>query len=231
MQEVKTINPNINYVEAKQVNQSNSQFNNGQNIVTQNQNLQLGGNSNNLEVKPEIMQAPTKPAKKGFLSGLTNMSFIKKIKKIKHIEVIVLLIAAVIVGLIFFSTLTGSKSNSDSSNNTSSQTADDYATTTQNNLKNILSAISGAGSVSVLVTLSDNGRIEYEMTTETKDGVTITTPALDKDGKPIIKAEYPPTINSVFIVASGASDTGIKLKLTQEAQSILPFDSKISVIY
>lgn len=81
----------------------------------------------------------------------------KKLKSIKHIEVILALLIGVIILLVYFSS---TSSNSYSSNNKTQISS--YTTEIEYKLSNILSQIDGAGNVSVMVMTQNNGEAENE---------------------------------------------------------------------
>lgn len=167
------------------------------------------------------------------LSFLDNFNFLKKIKQVKHIGLIIAVIFLLILAIIFFGDFSFSSSTSGTTQSTSTYTnADEYVKSLENRLKNVLSQIKGAGNVEVMISV-DNG-IEFEIAIDTesssisKNGETTTTTSskpiiITNDGQqtPIIISENLPTITGVVIVSSGANDVFVKLNLLSATETLL----------
>ncbi|MDR0850292.1 MAG: hypothetical protein LBN07_02275 [Christensenellaceae bacterium] len=166
--------------------------------------------------------------KKNLFSG----KLFSKLKAVKHIEIYIAILACAVILLIYFS---GFGSN---------QTAEDveyvsinaYAAEMEQKLQRTLSGIAGAGDVKVMITFESGlERIiaysseEKETTTTNSNGTTTTvtvvqTPIIVGQGSnsgPILLGEKLPKPLSVLVVASGASDTKVKLSLLLAVETLL----------
>lgn len=173
-----------------------------------------------------------------FLSNL-----VAKLKKVKHIEVYaVVILAVVIIAIWFFPT---SKTAQTSVQPTATTSTEEYARSLENRLNNVLSSISGAGTVQCMITL--NGEIERvlaysndeknsstqnttsngttnktETSTSNKEPIIINTGA---GNEPLVLYEIMPDIKGIVVVASGASDVRVKLDILKAVQALLNVES------
>ena len=137
--------------------------------------------------------------------------------KIKTEYVIALAALAVllIVGSTFF------KGNKGSTETTETER---YVELIEKKLSATLSKVEGAGSVSVMITVSAGIRsdIAKEEKSTTENGRTVTTsnPIL-VSGKPIVLSEIYPDITGVLIVSKGADDIRVKMALLNAATTTL----------
>ncbi len=135
---------------------------------------------------------------------------------------------------------------------TKSDTASDYVRGLENDLSSILSKIQGAGRVSVMITLkggteiipakdesisdkvtnekdtSGGTRIINEKTTDDK---VVFTAAQGGNSKPLIIKEVNPEIKGVIVVAEGAKDSKVKLKISQAVQTVLDIPAYRVTVY
>ena len=169
--------------------------------------------------------------------------FMQKLKNIKGIQYIIIGIFILVLGMIFLSTKSQTKQDIVS---TSNLTAEAYAEYLENKLSNILSNISDAGNVSVMITLDGGMKYEYateseEITTSTEVGgntnskttkteeVVIVT--INGKSTPLIIKESYPKIVGVVVVASGASKAQVKLNIMNAITALLDVDdSKIQIL-
>ena len=171
--------------------------------------------------------------KKEKKSILDRFSFIHKLKNIKHIELILICIFAIVLVIIYSSTTTSSSSTVESIEEFSTE---EYSSYLENKLSNILAEISGVGKVNVMITLDGGMNYEYatereEVTTETDVGgstnskttvneeVVIVT--INGKSTPLIIKESYPSIIGVVIVASGATNAQVKLNIMRATQALL----------
>lgn len=172
--------------------------------------------------------------KKNKLSFLDNLGFVKKLKQVKHIGLIVVVIFVLILLLILFNDFDFLKSNNESViTETSTYTSYyQYAEKLEKKLKNVLGKIKGAGNVDVMVTLDGGTTMQIatddEKTTVTNGSqtsitVSSSTILVDNEGQetPIITGESLPTITGVVVVSSGASDINVRLNLLTAVQTLL----------
>ena len=130
----------------------------------------------------------------------------EKLRNIKHIEIYITIIFALILILIFFSS-TGS--NKTTTNNTKSSTTQQTTITTyvsdmETRLEQILSQIQGASNVQVMLTLDMSN-------TSIKDNV-------------IEVADFP-EVKGVLIVAKGVENTTVKMNILKAVQSVIDISS------
>lgn len=108
----------------------------------------------------------------------------------------------------------------------------------ENKLKSILSSVSGAGKVEVMISVSGSSEIQFAtdeiittsgQTTEREINIVF----IQKDGvnQPIITSEKLPQINGVVVVSSGVKNTKVKLQLMSAVQTLVNIDSeKIQIL-
>lgn len=170
-------------------------------------------------------------------------NFIAKLKKIKHIEIYAVVILAIIIIVIWL--LPTKKSIETSTQSTTTTSTEEYARSLENRLNNVLSSISGAGTVQCMITL--NGEIERVLAysndeknsstqNTTSNGTTnkTETSTLNKEpiivntgsgNEPLVLYEIMPDIKGIVVVASGASDVRVKLDILKAVQALLNVES------
>ena len=182
--------------------------------------------------------------KKGLFSSLSELSFVKKLKNIKHIEIIIVVIFILILLLICFagnntfSFLSKQQTTSSSSSSITYVSTSDYVSNIESKLKSILSNVNGAGNVEVMISVDGSSEIQFATDeTITTNGQTtektISIVFVTKDGvnQPIITSEKLPKINGVVVVSSGAKNTKVKLQLMSAVQTLINIDcDKIQIL-
>lgn len=137
----------------------------------------------------------------------SKFKWVEKLKNIKHIEIYITIIFAIILILIFFSSSsTGKTSNTNKRINTTTQetTITSYVNSMEDKLEQILSQVNGASNVSVMITL--------DMTnTEIKDN--------------IIQTSAFPSVKGIVIVAKGVENTQVKLNILKAVQAVVDISS------
>ena len=136
----------------------------------------------------------------------SKFKWVEKLKNIKHIEIYITLIFAIILLLIFFSS-TGSKKTPTSyskSSNTSQTTITGYIDNMETKLEHILSQVQGASDVSVMVTLD-------MANTAIKDN--------------IIQTSEFPEVKGIVIVAKGVENTAVKMNILKAVQAVIDISS------
>lgn len=118
----------------------------------------------------------------------------KKLKSIKHIEIILAVLFGLIILLVYFSTMGSVKTARNGSSAIASTKVTSYIAEIEDKLENILSQISGAGEVEVMVMVEDS----LEM-----------------------NSEQIPKIISVVVVSDGASNVNVKLDIIKAIQTLL----------
>lgn len=171
--------------------------------------------------------------KKKKVSILDNFGFVKKIKQVKHIGLIVAIMFLLILALILFNDFNfSSKSNSTSEYSTTYTSSEEYVNSLESRLKTVLSKIKGAGNVEVMISIKSGLEFEIatneESTSTTKGNETTTTSSskpiiITNDGQEsaIIISENLPEITGVVIVSSGADNTFVKLNLLTATETLL----------
>ncbi len=165
-------------------------------------------------------------------------NFVEKIKKMFRSKKVILIVCLVIVFCIicvFY--LAQFKTSNDSTNYDTVEV--EYSTTLENKLKSVISKISNAGQVDVLVTLESGYEYEYatEETTKTTSSssgqVTSTTSSMViVSGSPVIVKQIYPKVKGVVVVASGAKDAFVRMSIINAVVTSLEIDqSNIIVLY
>lgn len=136
----------------------------------------------------------------------SKFKWLEKLKNIRHIEVYITIIFAIILILIFFSSTGKSTSYTKSNQSSVSEqtTINSYVANMETKLANILSKINGASNVSVMITL-DMTDVQIE------DNIIQTTSF--------------PKIKGIVIVANGVENTQVKMNILQAVQAVVDVSS------
>ena len=131
----------------------------------------------------------------------------------------------IIIGIVFMllPSFSGEKNN-----NSKPQGYDEYSDEAR--LSQILSKVSGAGKVNVMITYY--GTSGYDLEFEEKRGEVSSENSVVMDGNsPFIKSEFYPQVKGVIIVSSGAKSSTVKKNLSDAAAAVLEVSShKICVL-
>lgn len=135
---------------------------------------------------------------------------------------------------------------------TSDNNASDYVRRLETDLSSILSKIQDAGRVSVMITLECGAEIipaKDESTSEkvtnekdtsggtriinekTTDDKVVFTAAQGGNSKPLIIKEINPEVKGVIVVAEGAKDSNVKLKISRAVQTVLDIPAYKVTVY
>ena len=135
-----------------------------------------------------------------FLSNL-----FKKLKSIKHIEIILAVLFGLIILMVYFSSTSSSSTNSQTNYEDESLSAvSAYTQEVEQKLTNLLSKIDGVGAVDVMIMIDEKTNLETE--------------AL-------------PTITSAVVVAEGARNVWVKLEIVKAVEALLNLNtSNIEVL-
>ena len=154
------------------------------------------------------------------------MTFFKKlfakIKSIKNIEIYVALILAIVVILIVFV-------GSGSKNTTKSTSDESYISQMEHKICSVIEKIDGCGKATVAISYSSNEErvYAYETVTTTSNGVTKQTSSIvSVKGQPLVTKTLPPTILGVVVVAKGADNPVIRLKIIEVVVTLLDVQQK-----
>ncbi len=149
---------------------------------------------------------------------------LEQIKKHKWIQYVFLGALSLLIVSIF---TIGSFTEEKSVNN---ELTNDYVSDLENKLSNSLSKVTGAGKVSVVITVSGGNETILAMETVTKtnvdNSVTITETPILVNGKTVVLSEKYPKITGVLIVAQGADNIVVSNKLKQVAVSLLDIEAQ-----
>lgn len=186
----------------------------------------------NKEQQEKIDEKKDKVKKKGGFN-----EFIKKLKSIKHIELIVAIIFIVIALLLYFTI-------SDAVDKDNKVKDEISSTTLEQQVQSILSTIDGVGKSSVLITYKGSEKqvlaMQEETTTtsvsdsETNGNRTTTQTVTEKTPimvtingvtQPVVLQTYPAEIEGVVIVASGGDDVLVKMRIVDAVCTLLDIDT------
>lgn len=158
-----------------------------------------------------------------------------KIKQVKHWEIYAAVIVVVIMLGIYLSSMRGEKNQPNQTESVTTVTSSDnsYGSQLESKLQNVLSYVAGAGRVAVMVMTDGEGTAElaYDVQekTVTQTGTnaqeikttTVDKNVVTKNGSPVILWTNPPRILGIVVVATGASDVGVRLNLLHAVQTII----------
>ena len=160
-----------------------------------------------------------------------------KIKSVKNIEIIIgVVIIAVMI--IIYSNVSAAKEKTDAASGGEATLTENLET----RLADILGEIEGAGEVKVMITYAGTGdKITAETTnthTTTTNGSTSSTTTTTTTSSPVLSGsdvvilqEKMPEIKGVIVVAEGASDMKVKLKLMQATATVLGINANSIQIF
>lgn len=165
----------------------------------------------------------------------------KNLKKVKHIEIIIAVVAVAVMLLIYFMSFAGGAADkkTDVATNGISVTAE-----LEEKIADILSSITGAGKVKVLITFSSTVEKVYYTTESTTTNKTTngsgsttemetSTSTVVKDGnnEPVVVKELLPEVLGVVVVSAGAKNISTKLALIKAVQTVLGINANIIEVF
>lgn len=156
----------------------------------------------------------------------------EKVKSIKHIHIYLAVFVGLLACLAYFTLFSGGKNDKTPENSTKTlSSAEEYVEFLENKLENVLSQISGAGQVDVIVTLESGFTYEYAKNIETRtstsgsNDTSITTETvITVGGEPVVEKEIFPVIKGVVVIAKGAADFAVKMKILSAVETVLEVD-------
>ncbi len=151
-------------------------------------------------------------------------NILEKIRTNKKVQFIIISILLVMILCIFLFGY-GEK---DSKNVVNTDPISSYVNTLETKLSNVLSNVSGAGKVSVIISIESGMETVLAMQTTTKESAsgqteTQTSPIII-NGKTVVIKELYPKVKGVLIVAEGAKNIGVMTKLQQATMSLLDIE-------
>ena len=148
---------------------------------------------------------------------------IDKIKKIKNIEIYIALVLALVVVVIVFA-------SSGVKNTSNNITADEsYISQMEHKICSVVENIAGCGKATVAISYKSNEEqvYAYETETTTSNGVTKQTSSIvTVKGEPLVTKTLPPTILGVVVVAEGADNPIVRLKIIEVVVTLLDVQQK-----
>ena len=155
-------------------------------------------------------------------------SIFARLKKIKHIEIYLALLAGAAALLIYFSTNPFGNKNSNTNLSSGYVSASDYCADTEARLTRLLSSIKGAGKVNVMISFESSTELVIAYITSSNNSGentqgTSSPQILNQSGAqiPLILKEIYPKVTGAVIVAEGAGETKVKLDITNAACTLL----------
>ena len=161
----------------------------------------------------------------------------------KNLKIIILIIVLLVIVVLYFAVGNKSSIETDNKTYTSTYTSTlDYCAELESKLERVLSNIKGVGDVKVMVSVDGSPELKYASDTDTKtsstsNGTTTTSsssPIIISGGdgsNPLILTEELPKVKGVIVVASGASQIGIKLDILNAVSNLLDISTdKVSVL-
>lgn len=169
------------------------------------------------------------------------IAFLKKLKTIKHIEIIVFAIFIILALLIAFSgnntfkflNINSSKSNTESSSTYSYFSTLDYVKSQEDKIIDLLQGIDGVKNVKVMLSVKNPGEIIFAKNIEekTNQSGTIKTESIvfvntDGESKPLVLMEKLPEFSGAVIITESAKDVKIKLSIISAVETALSLTSE-----
>ena len=151
------------------------------------------------------------------------------LEKIKTNKKIQYLIIAVLSVLIIFCVLYGVASKNSEQPAAETDLITSYVSNLEDKLSKTLGKVSGAGEVSVVITVESGMETVLAtktVTTETASGTEIEETPIIINGKTVIVKELYPKIIGVLIVAKGADNISVRSKIQQATVSLLNIELK-----
>lgn len=146
----------------------------------------------------------------------------KLLSKIKTEYLIVGILTLVCISVVF----NGLKTNDE----TSTDTVSEYVSGLENKLENTLNKLSGAGKVTVIISV-ESGMETVLATTKTSDESKVTEEPFTVGGKTVVLTETYPKIVGVVIVAEGANNLSVRVSLINATAVFLNIDTeKIQIL-
>ena len=151
---------------------------------------------------------------------------INKLKSIKHIEVYIAIALAIVVlcAVVFSPSNKSSKVNSDES----------YISQMEHKIVSVVQNIEGCGKVSVAISYESADEKVYAYETETvKNGDSIkqTSNIVTVKGEALVLKTLPPNILGVVVVAEGADNPVLRLKIIQAVVTLLGINSNCVEVF
>lgn len=164
---------------------------------------------------------------KNILSGL----------KLSKKNIVMIVLAATVLLLLLFSELSGGETKEATSDVNAVVCAEEYIKETEKRLENVLSDVSGAGKVKVMVTLEScyenvyakgysgkSEESENEESEESAEEYVIVKKGSNNEECLVVKV-YEPRVKGVAVIAQGADDINVKKAITETVCALFDISS------
>lgn len=152
---------------------------------------------------------------------------LNKVRSVKNIEVIIAVIICIVIVLLFASTFV--RENTESNDTSFSS----YVMGLEEKLQQVISAMNGVEKTEVAISFKSGTEKVYAFETiiKTSGGITTEeTQIVTAQGQPVVLKELAPDILGVVVVAQGADDVAVRLRIVQAVVTLLGIDgSKVQV--
>lgn len=143
-----------------------------------------------------------------------------KIKSIKNIE----LYAALVLGIIVLIAVLATTSAKTDKTIEDTADFDAYISAMENKISSVIGKMDGCGNVKVAISYSsvDEKVYAYETVVSANGNTTKQTTSIVKvNGQPLVVKTLPPEISGVVVVADGAADPAVRVKIKQVVVTLL----------
>ena len=151
-------------------------------------------------------------------------TFLEKIRTNKKVQYIIITVFVAVILCVFLFGGTSKQTNIVKNYDPISN----YVISLENKLSNVLSNVSGAGNVSIVISVESGMETVLAMQTIIKESAsgqieTQTSPIII-NGKTVVLKEMYPKVKGVLIVAEGANSIAVMTKLQQATMSLLDIE-------
>ena len=153
---------------------------------------------------------------------------IEKLKSIKHIEIIIAIVAlGIMLGIYFYS-------SDKPSNEGTSKVAADYCTKMQEDIEELVSNIKGAGKAKVVISWESSVESVLAQNVTNSGGNVSSYPQLTtgsgSTGPIVVQEKYPKAISAV-IVCQGGENASVKVNIIIAVSKLLNISSDNVIVY
>lgn len=164
----------------------------------------------------------------------------QRIKKVKHIEIYFAVGLALIVGAIYFISVSPNTKTKESkvqidNISTKFESSGEYIDYLENKLESVITRVKGVDNVDVILTLEKGFEYIYATEEETKttsNGTSVTSSSIVMvNGQPVIKEEIYPVVKGIVVIAYGTEDVSVKMNIISIIQTVIEVDnSRINIM-
>ena len=157
-------------------------------------------------------------------------NFKESLKKLKHKEIIVAVVAVAVMLLIYFSSLDSGKISEE----TTTVTTTDYCSEVREEIRLVVAKMSGDKKAEVIISW-ESGVEEIIAYTTSQNGNSInsspTIVSSSGEGKPIVLKEVYPKALGVIVVFDGAENTKLKIEVMNMVSTLLGISPEKVAVY